>query len=133
MSRPIPGTQSLEYRKGNRRFQRCSRCQREKDMSPALVLHVDRVNASEFAPIMVGNDLVGIVCPDCVQATETHIQSMFPESHAWPFIDPMGELLPTPRCECGMPLVYTQDGRQMTCKQCDVQQVEKWAESTASE
>lgn len=116
MSRPIPGVQALEFRRDGQRCQRCSRCQRERPLSP-LVL----TNAAEtMYPIMVGQDLVGILCHECVMATERHIQSLFPDGHAFPFVDDRGRLMPTPRCELGHTLVYSSDGRGMVCDQCDV-------------
>lgn len=116
MSRPIPGVQALEFRRDGQRYQRCSRCQRERAMS-SLVMP----NAAEtMYPIMVGQDLVGVLCSGCVHATELHIQSIFPDRHAFPFVDDRGRLIPTPRCELGHALVYSDDGRGMVCQQCDV-------------
>jgi hypothetical protein len=120
MSRPIPGSVAIEYRNGSLRCQRCSRCHREQQQS-SLVLDAARTNALGLAPVMVGQDLIGIVCADCVQAVERHIQSVFPDGHAFPFVDAAGQLLPTPRCACGTALVWTEDGRGMACTQCDVE------------
>lgn len=79
-------------------------------------------NATEqLYPIMVGQDLVGMLCHECVQAVEVHIQSAFPQRHAFPFVGERGELLPAPRCELGHPLVYAHDGRGMVCETCDVE------------
>ena len=115
--RPIPGVQALEYRKDGRMCQRCSRCQREIAMSRLAL----STNAAEHMySIMVGQDLVGVICHECVFSTERHIQALFPDSHAFPFVDDRGQLMPTPRCENGHPLVYSQDGRGMVCDQCDV-------------
>lgn len=119
MSRPIPGVQSLEYRRDGQRWQRCSRCQAERSMS-ALVLTPGLNAADAMYPIMVGQDLVGVLCHECVHATELHIQSLFPDRHAFPFVDDRGRLMPTPRCELGHALIYSDDGRGMVCERCDV-------------
>lgn len=115
MSRPIVGGQCINYRKGSRTFQRCSRCQREREMSALVGLAFEK-----YVPIMVGQDLLGMLCADCVHAAETHIQAIFPDRHAFPFCDERGQLLPTPRCENGHVLAYTEDGSGMVCTQCDV-------------
>lgn len=119
LTRPT-GIPAIEYRKGARRFQRCSRCQREREIS-SLVLSTERVNLDSFAPVMVGQGLCGILCNDCVHSVEMHIQAIFPDRHAFPFTDAAtGELLPNPRCELGHPLVYAHDGSGMVCEQCAV-------------
>lgn len=118
MSRPIPGVQALEYKGADGvRTQRCSRCHGERKMS-ALVRNLSA--AEQMYPIMVGQDLVGVLCADCVYSTERHIQALFPDGHAFPFVGERGELLPTPRCEQGHALSYSDDGRGMVCTQCDV-------------
>lgn len=120
MNRPIPGTPSLEYRNGAQRYQRCSRCHRERALS-SLVLSTERASLQTLNPIMVGNDLVGVLCDDCVHSVERYVQSLFPDGHAFPFVDATGQLMPTPRCDdCGMPLVFGDDGSCMVCPQCDV-------------
>lgn len=73
---------------------------------------------------MVGNDLVGVACPECVLSVERHIQAMFPDGHAFPFVNDRGELLSTPRCENGHALIYAVDGRSMVCQQCDAEHVD---------
>lgn len=118
MSRPIPGAQAIEYRKGPTRFQRCSRCQQEQAQS-SLVL--DTKHAATHHAVMVGPDLVGIVCAGCVAAVEQHVLGLWPDKHAFPFVDAAGQLLPTPRCEAGHALVYAHDGSGMVCEQCDVE------------
>lgn len=118
MSRPIPGVQSLEYRKNGLVTQRCSRCHQERSQS-SLFVRPDPV--TQMQPVMVGSDLVGVVCHDCVHSIEKHIQAVFPDRHAFPFVSDRGELLPTPRCELGHTLVYAADGRSMVCEQCDAE------------
>lgn len=114
--RPIPGVQALEYRKDGARTQRCSRCHRERSQSQLLVPQ----QSTSFNPIIVGNSLVGIVCGDCQHSIERHIQAVFPDLHAFPFVDERGRLMPNPRCENGHALVYRDDGRGMVCPECDV-------------
>lgn len=114
---PIPGVQTVQYRNGRHRAQRCSKCHTEQ-ADTALVLA--RNHGPMMVPIMVGNDLVGILCTDCVPVVESLIQrTMFPDGHAFPFVDERGELLETPRCEKGHPLVFADDGRSMVCTRED--------------
>ncbi len=114
--RPIPGVQALEYRVDGKRMQRCSKCHAQREQSPLIR------NASaeeQLYPIMVGQDLVGILCHECVQSTEVSIQALFPARHAFPFVDERGRLIPNPACERGHALVYSEDGRGMACPVCD--------------
>ena len=111
-----PGQLSIEYRSTDgKRFQRCSRCHDAHEMSPLLL----RESKSTLKPIMVGNDLVGLICDSCLHVTERIIQQLFPDQHAFPFVDGRFQLLPNPRCEKGHPLIYTEDGNSMTCHQCN--------------
>lgn len=121
MSRPIPGVPSLQFRKDGVSTQRCSRCHRQHQQS---ALFVRQDPATQLQPIMVGNDLVGVLCSDCVYSVERSIQQLFPEGHAFPFVNDKGELLPAPRCELGHTLIYAADGGSMICEQCDVERVD---------
>ena len=122
MSRPIPGVQSLEYRRDGQRRQRCSRCHAERSVS---VLVHSQFNASDQVyPIMVGQDLVGVLCSSCVMPFETALQATFPDGQAYPWVDSRGVLMPTPRCDDGHVLVYASDGRSMVCPTCDAEHVD---------
>lgn len=124
--RRVPGTQAIEYRKDSLRTQRCSRCHAERQMS----VLVRNFNATEqLYPIMVGQDLVGLLCHECVQPVEVAIQRLFPGRNGFPFVGEFGELLPEPRCELGHLLVYAHDGRGMVCETCD--SVERKAQCAA--
>lgn len=119
--RPIPGVQALEYRVDGKRTQRCSKCHATREQSPL----VRNLNAAEqMYPIMVGQDLVGILCHECVASMEQAIQAMFPDRHAFPFVDDRGRLMPTPVCELQHALVYSEDGRGMVCPTCDVERID---------
>lgn len=117
--RPIPGIgQALEYRNAEgQRAQRCSKCHRERAQSSLVLAQRDE---QQFHPIMVGQDLLGVLCSECQPDFYAHVQSAFPDFHAFPFVAHNGEALPNPRCERGHSLRYTDDGRGMVCMKCDV-------------
>lgn len=109
---PAKGGVSIEYRVDGKRMQRCSLCHATVEHSPLLL----RVSPSEqLHPVMVGADLVGVLCQGCVPKLEMAIQHLFPDSHAFPFVDERQELMPTPRCEHGHALVFSDDGLSMVC------------------
>lgn len=128
---PKPGTalRSLDYRKRTGgRWQRCSRCHREHELTAPVLYNVggQQLSGLQLAgliPIVVGQDLMGFVCGDCFHATLQHVASLFPDAMGFPHIDNDGMIVPTPRCECGAPLHYAPDGRTLLCSQpqpCEV-------------
>ena len=119
MTRKVDGVQALEFRENGRRTQRCSRCHRKRQQRQ-LLLPTTGSDGLDLVPIMVGQDLCGMLCADCIHSVEMHIQAVFPDRHAFPFVDSRGELLPTPRCDQGHALIYAHDGSGMVCEQCDV-------------
>lgn len=118
MRRPIPGVgPALEYLHDGMRTQRCSKCHAQRSESSLLL----RDQPDRFRPIMVGEYLLGLLCDECTEAFYSHVQTAFPDRHAFPFVTERGELLPNPRCELGHALVYSPDGREMLCRICDDQ------------
>jgi len=69
--------------------------------------------------LMVGQDLLGFICGPCFHSTCAHIVSLFPDAQGFPHVDLDGMLLPTPRCDCGTPLQWSNDGSELRCSQCD--------------
>lgn len=122
--RRVSGLRSLEYRRGGTRFQRCSRCHVERDMSaPILRDGLDQVISPEstMSAVMVGQDLLGFICNGCFHATAKHIVQLFPNEQGFPYVDKRGQLLPPPRCnDCGTLLAFADDGIHVLCPQCDV-------------
>lgn len=70
-------------------------------------------------PLMLGQDLLGFICGPCFFSTCSHIVSIFPDAQGFPHVDQDGMLVPTPRCECGTALHYSNDGRELLCAHCD--------------
>jgi hypothetical protein len=114
---------ALDYRKRTGgRWQRCSRCHREHELSAPVLYQLDARSGTpapqvSLSPIMVGQDLMGFVCSDCFHSTLRHIASIFPDEMGFPHVDADGMLVPTPRCECGAPLHYDTDGKTLLCSQ----------------
>ena len=119
---------ALDYRKRTGgRWQRCSRCQVEHELTTPLIYNLSRLEtrpgapepAPELMPLMLGQDLLGFICGKCFYATCAHVVSIFPDAQGFPHVDQDGMLVPTPRCECGTALHYSNDGRELLCAHCD--------------
>jgi hypothetical protein len=114
---------ALDYRKGVKRFHRCSRCHAEHETAPPIIYNADgSASESPMSAIMVGATLLGFACNDCINSLMQHISSAFPENLGFPLVDHHGQLVSTPRCDdCGAALAYATDGRSVLCPQCDVE------------
>lgn len=115
---------ALDYRKGTRRYHRCSRCHAEREDAPPIIYNADGSAASQtpLVPIMVGQDLLGFTCNACFHSLVQHIAAVFPDNIGFPLVDHHGMLIATPRCdECGSTLAYATDGKSVLCPQCDVE------------
>lgn len=118
---------ALDYRKRTGgRWQRCSRCHVEHELTSPLLYHVGHQQlersaepAPALAPLMLGQDLLGFICGKCFYSTCGHVVSIFPDAQGFPHVDQDGMLVPTPRCECGTALAYSNDGSELLCPQCD--------------
>lgn len=114
---------SVDYRlPGRGRFDRCSVCHHEQAIdNPHIVTTGYTVpSRQQLSYVMLGNELLGFVCSVCHPKMVLHIANMFPDSKGFPMVDKDGFLVPTPRCDCGTALGYTDDGRTVVCPKCDV-------------
>ena len=125
--RPNTALRALDYRKRTGgRWQRCSRCHAEHELTAPVLYNVGGQQLERSAesvpslmPLMLGQDLLGFICGKCFYSTCQHVVSIFPDAQGFPHVDRDGMLLPAPRCECGTPLHYSNDGRELLCAQCD--------------
>lgn len=115
-------TRAVEYKRGSQRFQRCSRCHVEQELTAPVLYNARGESAPQttgLAPVLVGQDLLGFICSGCFHAVCKHIASVFPDSFGFPFVNKQGQLQPTPRCQaCSFALAYASDGRSMYCPEC---------------
>lgn len=134
--RSTDALRALDYRKPTGgRFQRCSRCQREHELTAPVLYNVGGQQLERSAapvtalmPLMLGQDLLGFICGQCFYSTCQHIVSLFPDAQGFPHVDQNGMLVPTPRCECGTALHYSNDGRELLCAQCDTEKAPRAGE-----
>lgn len=125
-ARAMNGRRALDYRKGSRRMQRCSRCHLEIELAKPVLYDLSNraIPGPEdhaLAPIMVGDELMGFICSGCKHSLLQHIASVFPERIGFPMVDHHGQLAQPSRCdECGAALAFASDGLSVVCPQCDV-------------
>ena len=130
--RAMNGRRALDFRRGTKRMQRCSRCHTENELTkPVLYDLSDRAIAQPeaLAPIMVGDELLGFCCTNCRHSLLQHIASVFPDGIGFPLVDHHGQLERPSRCDdCGQSLAYSSDGRSVVCPQCDTDALQRLVE-----